>query len=260
MTIADSIGQLAPISLEHLNDGAARLRRVDRKYLVAPADVTSMIDALDGRLRVLEIADSRQFEYRSLYFDDDMSCYHDALRGHRRRFKVRQRMYVHSGERHLEVKLRTTRGETAKVRIPMSAPFGSLLDDAEQAFVQQHIGDLGQAHRLRPSVFTDYSRITLLDVDTLSRVTIDQELRGGRFDGAQRSLSDVLIVETKSARAASAADHALWQRGRRPQRWSKFAVACALSDPTLPANRWNRVLRTHCDWQPNRLAITSAER
>ena len=62
-------------------------------------------------------------------------------------------------------------------------------------------------------------------------------------------IGDCVVVETKSSGAPTPLDRALWARGSRPQRVSKFAVAMALSEPGLPANRWNRVLREHLDWQ-----------
>ena len=59
------------------------------------------------------------------------------------------------------------------------------------------------------------------------------------------SLTGELLVETKSAGPPTAADRFLWRAGVRPAAISKFCVGMATLDPSLPANKWNRILRQH---------------
>ena len=51
---------------------------------------------------------------------------------------------------------------------------------------------------------------------------------------------------------AAPIDRALRSLGSRPVSLSKYCVGMAVLDPRLPANRWNRELRTYFDWSPQR--------
>ena len=110
-----SIESLPTVSLDRLLAEAALQTRVDRKYLLDAGLVSQVLDAIDGEAHVLCIEGRRTFAYRSTYFDTpDLDAFHLAGRGRRRRFKVRTRVYRHSGETWLEVKTRGPRGTTAK--------------------------------------------------------------------------------------------------------------------------------------------------
>ena len=63
-----------------------------------------------------------------------------------------------------------------------------------------------------------------------------------------------MLIESKTVGAATFTDAALWQLGQRPLAISKYCVGMALLRPELPANRWNRELRTHFGWTPRRPA------
>ena len=84
---------------------------------------------------------------------------------------------------------------------------------------------------------------TLLLPDGGSRLTIDTDLEW-RLDGStgQQRLEGVVIVETKSASHACAADRLLWRSHHRPTAISKFATGMAALRPDLPRNRWHRLL------------------
>jgi hypothetical protein len=58
----------------------------------------------------------------------------------------------------------------------------------------------------------------------------------------------MILVESKSAGSGSVADTALREMGVRPIGISKYCIAVALLHRTLPANKWNRTLRTHFGW------------
>ena len=96
---------------------------------------------------------------------------------------------------------------------------------------------------------TGYLRTTLASPANEWRATVDQQLVGAGPSHQPHRLGECLVVETKSSGPPTPLDRALWARGHRPERISKFAVAMAMSQPGLPANRWNRVLRDHLDWQ-----------
>jgi hypothetical protein len=119
-------GALAPLTPVSLAGLAARdaelLTRVDRKYLL-PADLLpALLAGLDEGFDVLQIDGRRVSRYTSTYFDSaDLSCFREHRQGRRRRFKVRTRTYLDSGECWLEVKVKTAGGETCKERQPYDA-------------------------------------------------------------------------------------------------------------------------------------------
>ena len=86
------VDNLESISLTELNETAAMMTRVDRKYLVPLAHLDGVLDDLGAATRVLEIEGQRASEYESVYFDTDgLESYLAAARKRRRRFKVRTR-------------------------------------------------------------------------------------------------------------------------------------------------------------------------
>jgi hypothetical protein len=135
----------------------------------------------------------------------------------------------------------------------MVAQGGATLSVGETLFVDNLTASLMSAvaaSSLLPAVGTSYRRTTLLlgDGETSSRVTIDRQLRWRQPGHTWMPMlaDDVAVVETKSAHGPTVLDRVLWQRGVRPQRLSKFAVASVLADCTLPSNRWHRVVSTYC--------------
>ena len=260
MTVLDAVdlgrtdhrlADLTPIDLPSLEAVARLTTRFDRKYVVDPTTVDEMIDALAGRCEVLEIDGLRTFRYSSLYFDTpDLCSYRGAAHGRRQRWKVRSRVYEEQGTCTLEVKTKTVRGQTVKERLPYDVADRRVLTTAGRAFVEERLPVEGLTSELAPVVQTAYRRSTLVDRLDGSRTTIDRALTCSDPIGTCPLGFGDVVVETKSTGAATAVDKWLWRDGNRPIRISKFCVGMALHDPTLPANRWARVLRRHFDWEP----------
>lgn len=239
---------LAAISLEDLISRADLQTRVDRKYLVHISQVDGLLRSLQN-IRVLDIDGRRSFGYQSVYFDTPrLDAYHAAAHQRRRRFKVRTRTYLDSGESWMEVKTRGSRQATVKHRRPAQPQLTGPLVGEELGYVSQILADDAQPLHLAlvPTLITRFNRTTVLLETSTSRLTIDTDLVWRLPQhGEQRSLRDLAVVETKSANAPSPADRLLWQLGVRPQRVSKYATGMALLHPGLPSNRWRRTLDRH---------------
>lgn len=92
-----------------------------------------------------------------------------------------------------------------------------------------------------------------------SRFELDVDLRfDGPSGGSYGPTQGVAVVESKSAGGDSPADRALRRVGVRPVTLSKYCVGMALLDRRLPANRWNRELRTYFAWSPEPRAAVAA--
>ncbi|WP_062200182.1 VTC domain-containing protein [Demequina salsinemoris] len=242
------LGTLPSIGLEEIEDRAAMLTRVDRKYVVEPGHWAEVVASLDVPVEVLEIDGLREFRYESVYFDtDDLQMYRDAARRRPRRTKVRTRRYVDTGTAAIEVKERNAAGATVKSRLFLDSlpEAGTGLSDEAADFVGGFPRLAEVASSLRPSLTTSYLRTTLVTPD--GRVTVDSGVEAHDEAGRSMAYDHRLIVETKVSHHAGAVDRALWARGIRPTRVSKYCTSMAALRPDLPANRWARTLRRHVD-------------
>ena len=240
-----ALERIPTIDLVALNARAALQTRRDRKYVVPRCDLAGIVDRMsrDGT-RVLEIGSRRSFGYESVYLDTpELVCYFDAVRRRPRRFKVRTRRYLDGGGVFLEAKVRDRRGFTVKHRIAVGT-HGDLTP-AGRIFLRGVDGVTVDPRRLGPTLSTRYRRVTVVDVGSSARSTIDTELTWMSTEGEQLALDDVAIIETKSGGPPSAFDRRLWALGHRPAKISKYGSGLAAFDHTLPANKWHRVLDAH---------------
>lgn len=249
MSWAEIVASLPTTTLEELNESAALLTRVDRKYVVRPEDIADVLAARADDFRALEIGGRRAAAYQSVYYDTpDLTSYLTAARRRPRRFKIRTREYMDTQTTAIEVKLRSARGTTVKHRIWMDAPAGRGPETpAVMAYAATFPEVAGVAHDLRPTLTTAYLRSTLVSAG--GRITIDSGVRAEDMAGHTFGYGDVVIVETKTLGGACPLDRDLWAAGIRPVRISKYATSLAALHPDLPANRWHRTLNRHA---PNR--------
>ena len=246
-TWLDVAHELSTLTLDEVDENAALQVRVDRKYVVAAHTWGDVLDSLSGRPHVLEIEGLRSFRYSSTYYDTaELASYRDAVRSRPHRFKVRTRRYVDTGAFAVEVKMRSTSGATVKSREWLATDVPSLggrLPATAATFVSgfERIGAC--ATDLAEVLTTSYERVTLVTDD--ARVTVDRNVAATDTNGRRMDYGDQLIVETKSAGGAGAADRALWASGTRPARISKYGTSLAALRPELPSNRWSRSIRRH---------------
>ena len=243
-----AISALQPISLDELNETAAMMTRVDRKYLVPLTRLDGVLDDLGASTRVLEIDGQRASEYESVYFDtDDLESYLAAARKRRRRFKVRTRTYVDSEQCYLEVKTRGGRSLTVKERVEHPVDERSSLE-SDGGYVDFALAEAGiegvESNEMRPSMVTRYRRTTLFVAEGNSRATIDTSLSWSIPGGETISTPGLVVVETKSGSTPSPVDRVLWLHGHRPANISKYGTGMAAMRPDLPSNKWRRVLNT----------------
>jgi len=211
-TLNATLADLETIGLDDLNERAAMLTRVDRKYALDAATMDSyLLTALKRR----------------------------------RRFKVRARTYLSTGASFLEVKTRGPRGLTVKKRMSISwDEAGAPLAGERRSWVAGKVEHTGYAHlvpALEPILAGSYERNTLLLPGGAGRATVDTKLLCGslRPGGAEVARPDLVIIETKSGATPSVVDHLLWEGGVRPVKISKYGTAMAAMHD-LPANKWPR--------------------
>ncbi|MCC3765915.1 polyphosphate polymerase domain-containing protein [Glycomyces sp. TRM65418] len=244
-------GGLTPVGLGELLAVAELQTRVDRKYLVSQEELAALAKDMGGELAVLEIQGVRRFAYESVYFDTPaLSSYLGTARSRRRRFKVRTRTYLDSGQCMLEIKTRAGVA-TVKQRFDYAAVDRHRLTDEGRWRIEGTVQVPEGAAALEPVLVTRYRRVTALHVPSGARLTCDTELRFEDFTGREGAISpELAVVEVKSAGRSGPVDRRLWRAGYRPCPISKYGTGMAFLRPELPANKWNRTLRRHFGWRP----------
>ena len=252
--LVGATAQMRPVALEEVLACAELQTRVDRKYLVPLDMFIAVLDQVGDQLSALEISDRRLFRYESVYFDTpELAAYRQHAHGHRRRVKVRTRAYLDSGECLLEFKHVGSRGETVKERYPYALAARHDLDVQARVLALDRVGRSIDAPALRDVLTTAYHRATLVDVTHGHRVTCDVNLCFENPQGRRYGpLDGVVVLESKTVGGTSPIDRALIRLGIRPLSLSKYCVGMTVLDPSLPANRWNRALRTYFGWSPLR--------
>lgn len=240
------VGTFDTIDLAELAASAPLARRHDAKYVVDRGQLPALLAAVSGHMRVLQVEDRRFTDYTSHYFDTpDLRTYRDHVMGRRRRYKVRTRHYGDPRATMLELKLKSSRGETVKHRWP----HGAAPDELDEAGYQRAASMLSEAYGLSlprdlaAVIVTAYRRTTLVDVAAGERVTIDEDLTIRSHDQELHLGAEVAVVEAKAATLRGIGVRALGAMGLRPDRVSKYCVAVAATYEDVRGNPWLPVLR-----------------
>ncbi len=212
------------------------LRRTDSKFLMSEGEIRSLLVQLRPTYAVLLANGAPLASYRTLYFDtQDYRCFHDHRRGKRPRFKVRIRHYDDRVLSYLEVKTKGSSNVTSKARMPRVFRDDSLsLEDKD--FLSKHTPVSG--HELHPTLWTNFSRLTLLSLHGPERVTIDLNLNF--VSGRQAvAMAGVAIVEVKQASYClrTPVMRELRHRHIRPASASKYCAALHATHDPHPNNR-----------------------
>lgn len=235
------------------------LRRIDSKFLLTPAQLSRVMSQIPHAYEVVRTADRSRSPYETLYVDTpELRCFHDHRRGRRPRHKVRFRHYPDRDLSYLEVKTKRNEYTTFKYRRPIEFGQSELNGDAFD-FIAGHC-DL-PARKLRPQVWTNFFRSTLVGIRTEERITIDTRLEMVR-DERLIALDGVVILEVKQGHfdARSPIMLALRACGLKMVSASKYCTANVLHDRDLRFNRLKPAIRTVERLSTGRREATAATR
>ena len=275
-TLNSLLADLDVIGLDELNERAAMLTRVDRKYIVDAETAAKVLSTLDADASVMEIDGQRDFAYDSVYFDTpQMQSYHSAAYSRDDTFKIRTRSYLDSELTFLEVKTDGEQDMTVKKRIPYTFENRDTLTAEGHEYITAALGDIlaGPVHKLEAVLTTGYRRTTVFLPQSeknpvASRMTVDNALTWtpmsenilmagvnyrnfhGNLVGTTYGLPNAVIIETKSGVEPSVADQHLWDAGITPAKISKFATGMAALNPQLASNKWEETLKNWMHLEP----------
>lgn len=231
-----------PISLAEM-DCVKLMNRVDKKFVLPACRLASLMNNVSSGYSILEINSQRCFQYTSVYFDTrSMAMYYDHHNGCLNRYKIRHRTYNDTNTGFLEIKLKTNKNRTVKNRIPVSFdyPFSS-----ESTMFLSSMAPFAP-DALEPMLKNNFNRITLVDIVSQERVTIDRSISfRSEETGNIIELPEIVVCEIKQDRrnGASRIETALENFGYKTCSISKYCIGSALLNHNVRTNNFKSKLR-----------------
>jgi len=234
--ILNLLNRFEPISLSEM-DSVKLMTRSDEKYLCRIDQLPGILEKAMLNYKVLQNHGKRLLGYESMYLDTpahEMYLMHHN--GKLNRYKIRVREYKESKEFFLEIKFKDNHRETAKKRISISSDRNYFTPEIRN-FLAQHTHYTPDL--LKPTLFSTFQRMTLVNNDIQERITIDLE-PSWFFEEKRVDLSGMVIMEVKSAKTSNTRGFGLLLRDARiqPRRLSKYCTGTILLYPGIKHNRF----------------------
>ncbi len=228
-----------PISLAEM-DSVKLMDRTDTKYTFHINQLPQVLELAKAYYKVFEINDKRISDYQTLYYDtSDLELYNIHHSGKLNRYKIRHRTYVDSNIAFLEVKYKTNKGKTFKSRIKELEVQKNWNSESTQFLLKKtpYIPST-----LIPALWVNYSRITLVSIESKERLTLDLNLEFKKGDIEQK-LHQLIIAEVKQEKAkGSPFINIMKQLHIREGSISKYCMAMAYTEPGIKTNRFKAKL------------------
>ncbi len=237
--IHNILNNYKPISLEEM-DSVKLMDRTDTKFTFHINHLPQVLELAKKYYTVFEINNKRISDYRTLYYDTaDLDMYNIHHTGKLNRYKVRHRTYVDSNLGFLEVKYKNNKGKTFKSRIKEPEVLKIWNGESVQFLLKKtpYIPDT-----LVPALWVNYSRITLVSVETKERLTLDLNLEFKKGDIDQK-LHKLVIAEVKQEKAKGSPFIGIMKQLHiREGSISKYCMAVAYTEPNIKTNRFKEKL------------------
>ncbi len=240
----EALGHFATVGLAEVADTASS-DRTDTKFVLGAPELLDALEGLGRHYRSLDIDGTRFTAYRTMYFDtESFALYRRHHAGGGNRYKVRTRTYMNTGLCFIEIKRKTGRGGTQKLR-QQTARFETQLAADSGIFVDRHCSL--PAASLGPSLLNRFNRVCLVGIDGSERLTIDLDL-AIETAGEPIRLPGIAVAELKQERVDgghrnSAFLQAMRCRGVRPTGFSKYCMGILLTRPEIKHNLFKPQLR-----------------
>ena len=196
MNLLEGFSTYDSITLSEL-DSVALMDRKESKFIIPDYWCKGVSTTLKKDFRILDIGGTKCFKYNNLYFDTKNNItLEDHIRGRNNRFKIRIRNYVDTNLTFLEVKRRNVYGRSTKIRVTRTGEnWDGPLTEEEKEFLREHVPF---ADKLRPVLYSSYSRYTLASIERNERITFDTELTFKTMDDGEYSpLPGLCLIELK---------------------------------------------------------------
>lgn len=227
-----------PISLEEM-DAVKLMNRTDTKFIFNQKKLESILEQLNLSYSCFTINNQSVSTYNTLYFDtDNFTLYKQHHNGILNRYKLRHRKYVESDLNFLEIKFKSNKERTIKTRIKYNLT--NTFDLKAIGFIEKTMPYSAQI--LKPNVWINYKRITLVDIVNGERLTIDKELEIINRDKVLH-LPNVIIAELKRGSKQNSPFINLMKKMHiQPGGISKYCMGLALTETNLKTNNFKEKL------------------
>jgi hypothetical protein len=185
------------ITLDEM-DSVGLMDRTDTKFVFKLDQLPFFLKNIINDYRILDIKGVRASKYETLYFDtEDFRLYMEHHKGKPNRYKIRSRKYVDSNLHFFEIKFKNNKGRTIKGRIKLPEIEQAIHGKSEE-FLNSRTNI--PANILLPKLWTNCSRITLVNKYSKERLTLDIGLNF-KNDQHIKHLPNLVIAEVKQEKA-----------------------------------------------------------
>jgi hypothetical protein len=231
--------EFEPIDLSEM-EGVKLMNRTDTKFLFTLDQFEQIMREIKDHYRVLEVNHQRANRYRTLYYDtEDLGLYKEHQNGKLNRYKIRHRTYVESNTGFLEVKFKNNKGRTQKKRIERADPPKDWQGENESFLTKTQPYDPGT---LKPAIWVNYKRYTLVSKTEPERLTIDVELEFVK-DDVTKKLHGLVIAELKQEKRHASPFFTMMRKLHiREGGMSKYCLGIALTCSGVKRNSFKKKL------------------
>lgn len=234
--------QMPRISLDEMKS-VKLMNRTDTKFVAPRCALAQILKRATKMEYMVQYTTGVLNSYSTIYYDTlglEMYTMHHNRKLCRQ--KVRSRTYIESEISFLEIKNKNNRGRTKKIRISVPDTDTTQIKENAEAveFIEKNTKYVFSD--LRPSLTTEFSRITLVNKEKTERITIDLNVNFHNFihnnDG---NLNDIIIIELKQdGQYVSTMRQILRDLRIMPFKISKYCVGTALTNPDAKSNRFKK--------------------
>jgi len=212
--------------------------RIDTKFIFPLSLLPSLLNTLHPSYAVLRIHASALHPYETVYFDTpslELYAAHHNDKGSR--LKVRYRSYPATGLCFFEIKNKSNKDRTTKYRIAQGEVKKEIAGEAE-VLLKTYSSFSGAD--LIPQLGVNYTRITLVSLQTAERLTFDLQLQAQRGEH-RHTFGDIVVGELKQAhKMESPFLQAMKKAGVREASLSKYCQGLSMTYPGIKSNKFKQ--------------------
>jgi hypothetical protein len=212
------------ISLNEM-ESVALMNRTDTKFVFRSDQLPRFLKKIFHSYRILTVNNLFSSKYRTLYYDTvDFKMYLEHHRGKPSRYKIRHRIYADSQLQYFEIKYKNNKGRTIKNRIKRTELNNLISGKAEELLTKY---TSFKADSLFPKLWSNCSRITLVNKFSKERLTLDVDLQF-KNEESEKNLVNIEIAEVKQEKKTSSPFTKLMKEERiRQGSISKYCMGVA---------------------------------
>ncbi|MDB4134621.1 polyphosphate polymerase domain-containing protein [Flavobacteriaceae bacterium] len=215
------------------------MKRVDTKFILKESQLLEVLSKLYDDYKILQIDQERLMKYSTLYFDSkNKKCFKDHHNGKLNRYKIRMRKYLVSDICFLEIKKKNNLGVTNKIRRQIKDFETDLTLESKEFISDSNINNL----LLEPSLYNNFSRMTLVNKNESERITIDVDL-SFLFGADEKKFEKLVVVEIKQEgkRLNTTINRALKSMSILPTNFSKYCIGISNIIDDIKSNRFKEI-------------------